>query len=556
MGKNKGNQKGNVLPKFKFQKHVDIGAPDAETDDILMDAFVENDVLKSLLSTNNQKSIIIGRTGSGKSAILKYIENTQDKVYRIKPEAMSLRYLSNSTILNYFNSLDVNLTFFYKVLWKHVFIVELLKLYFGENSSRKQNFFDTITDKIKTKFGKTNPRKEKAIGYLKNWSNDFWASTEHRIKELEKMIQSKFTTETGIKVFDFLDLKANKEDAQAQKTLTEVKHKAERIINESQAEEIFEIINIMEEELFTDPQKKYFVIIDDLDKEWIPSDIRYDMIGSMIEVIKEFQLMKGAKIIISLRDNLFQLIFAGFKHKGGQREKFKPLYIPLEWREEDLKQLLEKRLEIISERNLTIKGAFEKNYKNGKSGFDYMLERTFMRPRDVISFVNHAIENADSKSYFTLDILKKAEIYYSLDRLQALEDEWGENYGELRNVFDFLKGKIDGFRLKSIKEDEFESIYFDENYLNNYKGELQDLIHKWKNDTVKFNTFIKEIIYLLYFMGILGIKKSANYSTSFFYDKDVLITANDINNDCKIYVHKAFYSSLKINTKALEEDSY
>lgn len=553
MSKNKNKQQN--IPKFKFQKHLDIGAPDAETDNILMDAFIESDALKALLNMNNQKSVLIGRTGSGKSAILKYIEETEERVVRIKPEAMSLRYLTNSTILNYFNSLNVNLTFFYKVLWKHVFIVELLKLYFGENTSKKQNFFDSITEKIKTKLGKTNPKKEKAIKYLKNWSNDFWASTEHRIKELEKTIQTKFTEETGVKVHGFIELKDKKEDAESQRILSEIKNKAERVINESQADEIFEIINIMEEELFIDLQKRYFIIIDDLDKEWIPSDIRYDMIGSMIEVIKEFQPMKGAKIVISLRDNLFQLIFSGHKHKGGQREKFKSLYVNIDWTEEELKDLLEKRLEIISDRNLTIRGAFEKNY-DGKTGFEYMLERTFLRPRDVISFVNHAIENANNKSYFTLDIIKKAEVYYSIDRLQALEDEWGENYGQIKPICDFLVGRYNGFNLKNLKEDYFEDIYFDEDYTNRYKGELLELIHKLRTDNIKFNAFAKEIIFLLYFIGIVGIKKGANYKTCFFYDKDVMLTPNDINNDCKVYVHKAFNSVLKINTKELEANEY
>lgn len=551
----KKNKQGSI-PKFRFQKHTDIGAPDAETDNILMDAFIENDALTALLNMSNQKSILIGRTGSGKSAILKYIEKTEERVTRIKPEAMSLRYLTNSTILSYFNSLNVNLTFFYKVLWKHVFIVELLKLYFGENVAKKNNFFETIAEKIKTKLGKANPKKEKAIKYLKNWSNDFWASTEHRIKELEKTIQTKFTEETGVKVHGFIELKDKKEDAESQRVLSEIKNKAERVINESQAEEIFEIISIMEEELFTDSHKRFFIIIDDLDKEWIPSDIRYDMIGSMIEVIKEFQMMKGAKVIISLRDNLFQLIFAGHRHKGGQREKFKSLYVNIEWTEEELKSLLERRLEIISDRNLTIKGAFEKNYGEGKTGFDYMLERTFLRPRDVISFVNHAIENANNKTYFTLDIIKKAEIYYSMDRLQAIEDEWGENYGQLKPLYNFLTGRYNGFRLKNLKEDDFEEIYFDENYTNRYKGELLDLIHKLRTENIKFAAFSKEIVFLLYFIGLLGIKKSANYKTSFFYEQDVMLTPNDINNDCKIYVHKAFYSVLKINTKELEEDQY
>jgi hypothetical protein len=550
--KTKSNSKNNKESKFKFSKHYDIGAPDAETDEILMEAFIDNDVIEAILKMQNQKSIIIGRTGSGKSAILKYIENTQERVYRIKPEAMSLRYLSNSTILSYFNSLNVNLTFFYKVLWKHVFIVELLKLYFGDNSLKKQTFFDTITDKIKFKLKKSNPKKEKALLYLQNWSKDFWASTEHRIKELEKNIQTKFIEETGIKVFDNFNVKLKNDNSEEQRILTEVKNKAERIINESQAEEIFEIISIIEEEFFVDSHKKHFIIIDDLDKDWIPSDVRYDLIGSMIEVIKEFQTLKGAKIIISLRDNLFQMIFSAHKHKGGQREKFKSLYLNLEWDEISLKKLLEKRLEIISENNLSLKIAFEKTYKDGKSGFDYMLERTFLRPRDVISFVNHAIENANNKSYFTLDIIKKAEIFYSIDRLHAIEDEWGENYGDLKNIFTFLHAKYNGFKIKNIKEDEFESVYFDENYLDNYRGDLLEAVRKWKTDEYKFTSFLKDIIYILYYIGIIGIKKSASYHTCFFYDKELILTKNDITNDCKIYVHKAFYSVFKINTKELE----
>src|ERR1700752_2268969 len=110
----------NSSKKFKFSKNLEIGSPDAETDNILMDAFIESDALTALLDMNNQKSIIIGRTGSGKSALIKYIENTKEKIIRIEPEQMSLRYLNNSTILNYFKSLGVNLNFFYKVLWKHV----------------------------------------------------------------------------------------------------------------------------------------------------------------------------------------------------------------------------------------------------------------------------------------------------------------------------------------------------------------------------------------------------------------------------------------------------
>lgn len=549
-------KKKAAINKFKFSRNLEIGSPDAETDKLLMDAFIENDSLKSLLDMNNQRSIIIGRTGSGKSALLKYIENTQEKVVRIEPEAMSLRYLSNSTILSYFRLLEVNLNFFYKVLWKHVFIVELLKLYFGEKESKKQNIFDSIVDKIRHKFGKSNPKKEQAVAYLRNWSNDFWEKTEHRIKELEKNVESRFAGETGINLNDLFKSGIKDETFEQTKVKTDVKNKAEKVINESQADEIFEIINIMKEELFNDNHRKFFIIIDDLDKDWISAETRYDMIGAMIEVIKEFQCFQGTKIVIALRDNLYKMVFDGHKHKGGQREKYKPLFVNLEWADYELKQLLEKRLNIVSEQHLTVKAAFEKIYNRGISGFDYVLERTFYRPRDIISYVNHAIENANNKTYFTLDVIHRAEISYSIDRLHAIEDEWGENYGDIKELYEFLVGKYNGFRVRNIKEDEFANIYLSDKIDENFKGELRDTILKWKDDKIKFVTFFKEVLFILYNIGIIGIKKGPTYKVCFFYDKDLLITLNDINSDCKIYVHKAFYSALKINTKELEQDEY
>jgi hypothetical protein len=541
------------VKKFKFSKAVEIGSPDAETDRMLMKVFIENDSLESLLEVTSQKSIIIGRTGSGKSALIKFIENSQNRVTRIEPEAMSLRFLSNSTILKYFRGLDVNLNFFYKVLWKHVFMIELLKLYFGEDSFKKQNWIENFKTKLFNNT-KKNPRKDRAINYLVNFSGDFWMYTESRIKELEKILENKFEYETGKNISEVIGT-SKLELGAKERLLTEYKAKAEKIINEIQAEEIYEIISIMKTDIFNDANKKYYILIDDLDKEWISTEIRYDIISALVEVVKEFQVFEGVKIIIALRDNLHQIIFSGIQHRGGQREKFKPLYLNLEWSKEELSKLLEKRLELISEKSINIRTAFEKQYNNKISGFDYMLDRTFQRPRDVISFVNHTIECTSNKSYFTLDLIKKAEIFYSNDRLQAIEDEWGENYGNIKDLYSFLHAKYNGFKLRNIKEEEFMMLLLGDNPELKYKGELLDIVNKYKV-TNKFTTVVKDLIYLLYQIGIIGIKKGATFPLVFYYNKELSISINDINNDCKIYVHKAFYAALSINTKEMEADFY
>src|SRR5690606_9289136 len=128
----------------------------------LLSSFVDKNDISILRDMNDSKCILLGRTGSGKSALIKYLEEHEEDIVRIDPESMSLRHLSNSNIINYFKTLDVKLDLFYKVLWKHVFIVELIKLYFDNNLSKSQGILDWIKSKTDDKYIK----KKQSIEYL------------------------------------------------------------------------------------------------------------------------------------------------------------------------------------------------------------------------------------------------------------------------------------------------------------------------------------------------------------------------------------------------------
>lgn len=543
------------MSKYRIKKSQLIGSPDAETDELLIDAFISINNLDEILDTRNQKSILLGRTGSGKSAILKYLAKNCENVKNIDPESMSLRFLSNSTILRYFESIGVNLNLFYKVLWKHVFIVELLKMHFDETSSFKKH---TFFDRLKSSIGrgkKTNTRKEKAIAYMETWSNDFWQQTEILIKTFEKSIQEKFMASLNIDAdvikFGFADEKFRNENF-----VFEAKQKAESIISNSQVLELLDIVEIMKEDLFVDHQRKYYILIDDLDTEWIEDSLRLELIGAMVDVIKEFRQLPGIKIVISLRENLNEIVFSKHQHKGSQREKLKPLYSSLEWSSTELAELVDKRLKLLSENQFDIKQAFNQIRRGNKKALDYVLERTFYRPRDIISFMNHIIENANDRASFSSDIISKAEPSYSIERFQALEDEWYENYGKISEVCGFLRGIDNGFKLKTVSETVFAELYVEDNGNKYFKGELLAALNDWKKNTINFIGFQKKLMYILYRIGILGVKKGPGYPTAFYFTKEVIIEKTDISNNCKFYVHPALYSMFKINVLAqLPEDN-
>ena len=105
---------------FVFKKHMSVGEADAENDEIFLEkCFVDTGDFDVLEDTTTPQSIILGRTGVGKSALIEELESNADNTIRIEPEELALRHISNSTILKFFEELGVNLDIFYNLLWQH-----------------------------------------------------------------------------------------------------------------------------------------------------------------------------------------------------------------------------------------------------------------------------------------------------------------------------------------------------------------------------------------------------------------------------------------------------
>ena len=170
---------------FRFRELDNIGAAAAEEDiNFLKDCFLDTGSIETLLDCRDPRSIVIGRTGSGKTALLSRLSGVEERVIEIRPESLALSYISNSTILKFFDRLGVKLDIFFRLLWRHVFTVELIKHHF---KIRKDFDKRSLYDKISSHF--TDNKGKEALEYLETWGKKFWEETEYRIKEVTTTLE-------------------------------------------------------------------------------------------------------------------------------------------------------------------------------------------------------------------------------------------------------------------------------------------------------------------------------------------------------------------------------
>src|SRR5260221_8298891 len=132
MSRNSGNmakKKANSTSgKFKFRKDTNIGAPAAEEDGRFLEtAFVDTGALDILRSKSRSECIVMGRSGAGKTALLAKLAEQEERVIKIAPESLALSYISENTSLRFFIELGLNLEPFYRLLWRHIFTVEIIR---------------------------------------------------------------------------------------------------------------------------------------------------------------------------------------------------------------------------------------------------------------------------------------------------------------------------------------------------------------------------------------------------------------------------------------------
>lgn len=228
----------------------------------------------------------------------------------------------------------------------------------------------------------------------------------------------------------------------SQEENAKVVERAQYVVNRVQIQELSYVLELLDS-ILEDPTKRYYIVIDRLDENWVEENLRYLLMRALIETVRDFCKVRHAKIIIALRYDLIDRVIKLSRGPGFQEEKYESLYLDLNWTNEQLTQLLDKRIDRMVRQSYTGQLVTHKDLLpkviDKQPAIEYVLDRTLLRLRDMIIFFNACIGQARDNPVITVAMLREAEGEYSRQRLRSLADEWVADYPELLTLVDALK---------------------------------------------------------------------------------------------------------------------
>jgi len=326
--------------KVTFRKGVTAGAAAAENDDaFLAECFVDNGTAAILADVTKNQSVIVGRVGAGKSALIRHLEEAE-RCKRIDPQEFAMQHIESSSAIQLLNEIGVSLDVLFQALWKHVLTVEVLRLRYDAGDENK------IREGLDLFFSSKDKKESarEALHYFKEFGGtDFWQTTEMRIREIVQRTEKSLESELGANALGTLaKLKGrNGESLQERK---QIRDRCQRAVSNVQMLKLHKVVDALQE-VMDDKQRKYFIVIDDLDTNWAGTQIRYRLIRALIEAIKKFRKIRNLKIVVAMRVDLLDTVFRETRDSGFQEEKFEDFFLRLRWTEAEIIEVIDRRIE-------------------------------------------------------------------------------------------------------------------------------------------------------------------------------------------------------------------
>lgn len=263
----------------------------------------------------------------------------------------------------------------------------------------------------------------------------------------------------------------------------------------------------------------YFKLIDRLDEAWVDESIKYQLIQSLFEALKGLQKLRNLKVVVALRNDVYERMIRESPPSRAQLEKYNDYIVRLRWSKEQLWRLAEKRINHLfkwkySSENVHFDDVFRQKIDSRVSTWNYMVNRTLLRPRDVINFVNEVLQKSEGKSSVSKSDFLKGEHTYSDLRLESLRYEWQGTYAGIGLLLEELRNRPPYFSVSELATSCFVERIWDK-MGRSEDGQSDDL---WQdvNKSIEANSLIEpmyccQVMFSrLHLIGAVGLKLSSS----------------------------------------------
>lgn len=543
-----------MVNEVVIKKGVRLGELDAEADVGMLDScFYDNGQLNDLLDVSSPRSIVLGRTGSGKSALIYKISSDVEHSSILDPNDISVRFLEHSNIIQFFNELGVKLDLFYRILWRHLLTVELLKLRYNlRTESDNTSFLSRINE-----WAQRDSVKQRALNYFREWGDRFWLETDEQLRELTTKFTNDVKAKLGAK-YSGVEISLEGAKHLSDKVKVEIKSLATQVVSGIQIKKLNEVLDLLADNAFEDKQKRYYILIDKLDEDWAETETRCRFIRALIEETKALRKIPQVKIVTALRIDLLDLVFDRTRDSGFQEEKYDAYISKIIWTKDELKALLDIRVNEVYKRQYTTHDVYFNDVfpsaakHGGGTSADYIIERTMLRPRDAIQFANECFLLAIGRPRVSWRVLNAAEAYYSQKRIKSLKEEWAEFYPCLEHTVEIVRGLDTPFTRSVISNERLEALAEEI-----HDGDDKDpCVLACRNlykpgSKISHSDLLSKIIISLYHVGVIGVKISTLDTYTWSHVDQPRLTNSEAKRINSIKVHKMLRHALEIKDRKL-----
>ena len=450
------------MPEFKVS---------AESDRDLMRYFLKTSILEDLVTTD--KWMVIGRKGTGKTAIYEYLKNTEPNDLN-GYSAVPLNFKDYPWPIQklYKDGMESEISS-YQRSWKYIIIIKCLGDLIEKTEKMKSlpNDLKSAKDLLSKIYGTSNPG---IIEIIK--------SKIFRLKSLTLPNADFGEISLSLGGIELDDVAQNEE------------------LKRSLRSNAFALLNYFEEIYKKNiGEIRQMVIIDQLDENWLQGEIQeyskilINLIICAQNINNDQFYSKKLKVSIFLRADIYETLRFNDKNKVYQDGA-----IEVKWSYDSLDAMFSERIrqycpsgviiDINSEKSASI---FEKKtVRHGVTPLKHILRRSFYRPRDVIVYFNkiRAIHEISKNGLYVSKDLYNAESLVSSSMYDELIDEWGNQKPDMESY------------LTTLQNIGLE-IFTRENYFQKYKE-----INSEATDAI-----VNEILRFLFANSIIGQKQNVNW---------------------------------------------